>query len=285
TGDIVKEMEKENFDIAVTKGDIQYVIPASQITIEKLADRLNVDADKLEKIEVEIKMNAVSDSVLKEYKEVAQKMQHELIVPPVEFEVVATATGTDGAKHEVNVDKFSNYVERIIEIPANLDPSKITTGIVFNADGTYSHVPTTVFKENGKYYARINSLTNSVYSVIYNHVTVDSVKGHWAEETNNDMASRLVLVDYANFDADSAITRAEFADYIVRALGLYRDEDVESTFSDISESNSYKISIQKANEWGIISGYPDGSFKADKTITREEAMAMYARAMNVLSLE
>lgn len=285
TGDIIKQLEKEDFNVSITKDKVEYVIPASEITIENVANILNVDSDQLKNIEVEVRISEVSADVLAKYNEIANKQEHVFVVPPVEFEIVAKATGTDGVTRETTVSQFSNYVERIIELPANVDQSKITTGIVFNPDGTYSHVPTVVFEKDGKYYAKLNSLTNSTYSVIYNPITVDTVKGHWSEETVNDMASRLVLIDYTNLDPDKAVTRAEFADYIVRALGLYREgEKLDSTFTDISTDSKYQVSIEKAKEWGIISGYPDGTFKADKTVTREEAMVMYAKAMDIANI-
>lgn len=282
TGDMVKELEKSEFNVSITKDKVEYVIPAAEITIENVANILNIDSDKLKEIQVEVQIKEVSADVLAKYTEIANKQEHVFVAPPVEFEIVAKATGTDGVTRETTVSQFSNYVERIIELPANVDPSKITTGIVFNPDGTYSHVPTVVFQKEGKYYAKLNSLTNSTYSVIYNPITVTSVEGHWAEEIVNDMASRLILSDCKNFAPDEAVTRAEFADYIVRALGLYREGDTsESTFTDIETGSNYQISIEKAKEWGIINGYPDGTFKADKTISREEAMVMYAKAMDI----
>jgi len=39
-----------------------------------------------------------------------------------------------------------------------------------------------------------------------------------------------------------------------------------------------------ASENGIITGYPDGTFKPNALITREEAMALYHRAMKVTKL-
>ena len=285
TGDVVKQLEKSEFNVSITKDNVEYVIPAAEITIQNVANILNVNSDKLKDIEVEVRINEVSADVLAKYNEIANRQEHVLVAPPVEFEIVAKATGTDGVTRETTISQFSNYVERIIEMPANVDPSKITTGIVFNPDGTYSHVPTVVFQKDGKYYAKLNSLTNSTYSVIYNPITVTSVEGHWAEEIVNDMASRLVLVDYTNFDPDKAVTRAEFADYIVRALGLYREgEKLDSTFTDLETGSKYQISIEKAKEWGIISGYPDGTFKADKTVSREEAMVMYATAMDIADI-
>jgi hypothetical protein len=141
-----------------------------------------------------VKTTKLDEKVVEKYNEVAKTNGAELVFPPVQF-----------------------------EIPAGVDPSKITTGIVFNADGTYSQVPTKVYEKDAKWYAKLNSLTNSDYSVIWNPVTVRSVKNHWAKDAVNDMASRLVIFNAEDFEPDKAITRADFAEYIVRALGLYRE--------------------------------------------------------------
>lgn len=285
TGDIVKKMETEDFNLSINKDKVEYKIPASEITIDKVAGILGIESKDLKDIDIEVKINKVSNEVLAKYNEIAKKFENEFIVAPVDFEIVAKTTGTDGKVRKTTVSKFSDYVERVLELPTTVDPSKITTGIVFNADGTYAHIPTAVFQKDGKWYAKLNSLTNSTYSVIYNPITVDAVKGHWSEKTVNDMASRLILIDYKNFDANEAVTRAEFADYIVRSLGLYR-EDVTSqtTFKDVTVSSENSKSIQIASDWGIISGYADDTFKANSTITREESMVMYARAMKIAKI-
>lgn len=99
------------------------------------------------------------------------------------------------------------------------------------------------------------------------------------------MASRLVIFDPEKFEPNKAITRADFAEYIVRALGLYREgSGNENKFTDVSASGDRTLTILIANEYGIITGYTDGTFKPDQKITREEAMVMYQRAMKVTKL-
>ena len=71
----------------------------------------------------------------------------------------------DGKIGKVVISRFNNYVEKVMEIPVGVDASKIATGIVFNTRGTYSHVPTGNFKKEGKWYAKLNSLTNWKYSI------------------------------------------------------------------------------------------------------------------------
>ncbi|SHF11487.1 S-layer homology domain-containing protein, partial [Anaerotignum propionicum] len=285
TGDIVKKLEENTFDVSVKRDNVEYIIPAEEFTISKVAENLGLKEKNLSDIKVEVKISKLDEKAVERYNEVAKANGAELVFPPVEFEIVAKTTNTDGRTKEQSINKFSNYVERVMEIPAGVDPSKITTGIVFNTDGTYSHVPTEVYQKDGKWYARLNSLTNSDYSVIWNPVTVKSVENHWAKDAVNDMASRLVIFNPEEFEPNKAITRADFAEYIVRALGLYREGLThDNNFKDISDSGERTLAILIANEYGIVSGYSDGTFRGDNRITREEAMAMYQRAMKITNL-
>ena len=285
TGDIVKKLETESFDVSVKRDNVEYVIPAEEFTISKVAQNLGVAEKDLADIKVEVKITKLDEAVIEKYNEVAKANGAELVFPPISFEVVTKTTKANGETGEVKISKFSNFVERVMEIPAGIDPSKITTGIVFNSDGTYSHVPTTIYQKDGKWYASLNSLTNSNYSVVWNPITVKSVENHWAKDAVNDMASRLVIFDPEKFEPNKAITRSDFAEYIVRALGLHREDSTyESKFKDVSSTGERTLAILIANEYGIVSGYTDGTFRGDNQITREEAMAMYQRAMNVTKL-
>jgi len=87
------------------------------------------------------------------------------------------------------------------------------------------------------------------------------------------------------FEPNKAITRADFAEYIVRALGLYREGSThKNNFKDVSINEERILAILIANDYGIITGYLDGTFKPDQEITREEAMVMYQRAMKLTKL-
>ena len=285
TGDIVKKLEKNTFDLSIKRDSVEYVIPAKELTISNVAKELGVAENSLKDIKVEVQITKLEDAVVEKYNEVAKSNGAIIVFPPTAFEVVAKTTNVTGKTEDVTIDKFSNYVERVMEIPVGVDPSKITTGIVFNKDGTYSHVPTDVFQKGERYYAKLNSLTNSNYSIIWNPITVKSVEKHWAKDAVNDMASRLVIFNAETFEPNKAITRADFAEYIVRALGLYREGLThENIFKDVSATGERTLAILIANEYGIVSGYEDGTFRGDNQITREEAMAMYQRAMKITKL-
>ena len=285
TGDIVKKLEENAFDVSITRDNVEYSIPAVEFTISQVAENLGVSEKDLKDIKVEVKIAKPDETVIAKYNEMVQAKGAELVFPPVEFGIAAKTVKSDGTTEEVEISNFGIYVERVMEIPAGVDPSKITTGIVFNPDGTYNHVPTVIYQKDGKWYAKINSLTNSTYSIIWNPVTVKSVDNHWAKETVNDMAARLVIFNPETFEPNKAITRADFAEYIVRALGLYREgPGDENRFTDVKSTGARTLAILIATEYGLVSGYPDGTFRPEQRITREEAMAMYQRAMGLTKL-
>ena len=284
-GEVVKRLELNNFDISVKRDDVEYIVPSIELEIDKVAEQLGVDATDWNDIKIEVRITKLDETVVEKYREVARTNDSVLIFPPVSFEIVTKTKSADGTNKEVEINKFRNYVERILEIPSDVDPDKITTGIVFNTDGTYSHVPTEIFKKDNKWFAKLNSLTNSEYSVIWNSVSVKSVEKHWAKDAVNDMASRLIVFDWNAFDPNKAITRADFAEYIVRALGLYRDgSKYINRFSDVYENGDRTLAILIASDYGIIAGHPDGTFRPDALISREEAMTMYQRAMKITNL-
>lgn len=284
-GDIVRKLEDNSFDISVKKDNVEYIIPAEEIAIGEAAANLGVPDDELENIRVEIRITKLDNDVVEKYEAIVKADGAELIFPPVKFEVAVKITDPDGNLKEAEISRFSSYVERVMEIPEGVDPGKVTTGIVFNPDGTYSHVPTEVYQKDGKWYARVKSLTNSVYSLIWNPVTVKSVENHWAKEAVNDLASRLIISDPENFNPYYAISRADFAEYIVRALGIYREGTrYENKFIDVDGSDERTLAILTASEYGIVTGYTDGDFRPQPAIAREEAMIMLQRAMKLTKL-
>lgn len=282
TGDILKKLEENDFDVIVKRGALTYSIPASEFTVDAVASRLSVPENQLDTITFEFQTQLLNDATQTMLSKQVTDNKAELLMPATELHLTAKALRVDGTTEVIPLNDFSQYVDRTFELPRGISLTGITTGIVFNDDYTYTHVPTYVFSNNGRNYAQIRSLTNSTYSVIYNPVQVESVKGHWAQSTVDNLASRLVLTNIKDFQADANITRGELADYLVRALGLYRnDHTVSAMFTDVSPQSEHAIAISIASHWGIINGYADGTFRPEADLTREEAMTMYARALAI----
>ncbi|WP_460326218.1 carbohydrate binding domain-containing protein [Paenibacillus sp. YSY-4.3] len=85
------------------------------------------------------------------------------------------------------------------------------------------------------------------------------------------------------FKPSNSITRAEAAVMLSRAFQFAEIEqgmstDVLGTFSDKSEIRSYSLSAVKGLVMaGAMKGYPDGSFRPDRWVSRAEAVAMLDR--------
>ncbi len=96
------------------------------------------------------------------------------------------------------------------------------------------------------------------------------------------MASRLVIKGKTEttFAPNDQIKRAEFASILVRAMGLKPSEANDAlNFKDSKANDWFNADVQTAVNYGLISGYHDGTFKGNQTITREEAMVMLSKAM------
>lgn len=279
-GQAVKDMENKDATLVIQTGSASYTLPASQIDIDSVSGEFGTNVS-LSDIIVNVSISEPSGATVKIVENAAASGGFSLVVPAVEFTVSCTYGG-----QTVNVSSFYSYVERMIAIPSGIDPGKITTGIVVEPDGSTHHVPTEIIVLDGVYYARINSLTNSVYSIIYNPVEFSDVENHWAENSINNMGSRLVVngVGNNNYDPDRGITRAEFAAVMVKALGLEPGSGTNS-FYDVSESAWYCGYIETASSYGIIKGYSEDTFGPNDTITREQAMAMIARAMKITDIK
>lgn len=279
-GQMVKNMEAKNVVIEIKTDLATYTIPAEQIRIDEVSAKLGTQVE-LKDITVHIEISKPSAEAARVVENSAKSGEFMIVAQPVEF----TVKCTHGDK-TVDVSLFNSYVERMIPIPDGVDPAKITTAVVVNADGTVRHVPTQIVIIDGKYYAKINSLTNSTYTVIYNPVGFKDVANHWAKAAVNDMGSRLVISGAGNdmFEPDRDITRAEFAAIIVRALGLNPGTG-SNPFTDVSNTAWYCDYIKTAVEYKLISGYGNGTFGPNDKITREQAMTMIARAMNITGLK
>ncbi|MGE6413671.1 S-layer homology domain-containing protein [Planococcus kocurii] len=79
------------------------------------------------------------------------------------------------------------------------------------------------------------------------------------------------------FRPKSNVTRAQAAIMIGRAMG-YDGKQRNTSFSDVSSSKVASGYIAEATENSLISGYPDGTFKPDKVVTRAEMAIILNRA-------
>ena len=277
---MVRNMENKQAVLEVKTETAAYTLPAQQINVNFISEQIGKEV-ALQDIKVQIAITVSSSETVKAAENSAQKGNFTIVAPPVDFWI----KGSYGGK-TVEVSKFNAFVERTLAIPEGVDPNKITTGIVMDPDGAVRHVPTQVTVVDSNYYAKINSLTNSTYSVVWHPLEFKDAAGHWAKEAINDMGSRMVINGVGNgiFQPDRDITRAEFTAIVVTALGLKPGMGTVN-FADVKDSDWYSGYIRTAFEYKLVSGYDAAKFGPKDSITREQAMAIIARAMKVTPLK
>ena len=115
-------------------------------------------------------------------------------------------------------------------------------------------------------------------------IFASDIDGHQMEtELNYWMAKGVIRADAkGNYNPNKAVTRGEFASYITRALEL--PTSTKYTFKDLKVNASLTTEIQNAAGAGILSGFPDGTFKANDKITRQHMAAMMYNALRYMKL-
>lgn len=84
------------------------------------------------------------------------------------------------------------------------------------------------------------------------------------------------------FNPDSYVTRAQLAAILCRSCGETEGLSADGTlFSDVPESHWANAFIAKVASLGIISGYADGTFRPDNTVTYAQAITMVVRMVGL----
>lgn len=274
----VRELQSRGATLVVQTPEATYTLPASAIKLDELTKSLG--ADQPERVSIRLEIAKPDEATAALTPRAAEAGKFALLLPPTSFSVTA-ATGD----RSVEQSTFGSYVERAIALPDGLAAQSVSTGVVLEADGSARHVPTRVVTIDGRAYAIVSSLTNSIYAIVAHPIAFTDVEGHWAQAAVNDMGSRMIIqgTGAGSFQPSLNVTRAEFAAIVVRALGL-KAESGAAPFKDVSATDWYSANVSTASSYGLIEGYADGTFRPNASVTREQAMAIISKAMKLTGL-
>lgn len=257
-----------------------YIIPMNLLSLEDSIKTLG-DNVRENRLLIDLVIETPKEDALERVNQKIKKLGITSVAEPVDFSIIVRYGNLTAV-----IDRFGGYTTKLVPLSANFNVEKTFTGVVFDNNELLHHLPSKLSIINGKSYALIKSMNNSIYTVIRNEVFTLNVSNHWSRDAVNDMVSKLIITNPQSFKPEENITRGAFADYITKALGLYgTGTKHQMAFSDVAVDSAFFDSIIKAAEYGIIEGYTDGTFKPDDTITRQEAMTMYARAMDLIGLK
>jgi hypothetical protein len=100
-------------------------------------------------------------------------------------------------------------------------------------------------------------------------------RGHWAEDFIDQLRKRGVVSGKSDgiYDPSGNLTRAEFTKIALNAFQIPASSSVEENlFDDTGADQWYARYVAAAKEYGIIEGYPYGTFRPNNPISRVEAL-------------
>ncbi len=108
----------------------------------------------------------------------------------------------------------------------------------------------------------------------------------WAQEAITMLAAKGVVSgrDANTFDPNANITRAEYCQILVGAIGKSQ-EAADCNFDDVATDAWYYHSVAVASKYGIVSGYGDGNFGPNNLITRRDMALMTMKAAQVMGVD
>ncbi|GFZ97187.1 hypothetical protein GCM10008018_49450 [Paenibacillus marchantiophytorum] len=107
------------------------------------------------------------------------------------------------------------------------------------------------------------------------------VSNLWSTKTIATFLKLKVIDGYPDgtFQPNGSITRGEFATIVSKAFGVVKSASTANKLSDV-EQHWANEAIAALSSNGIISGYPDGTFKPDREISRAEIIAIISKIVN-----
>ena len=124
-------------------------------------------------------------------------------------------------------------------------------------------------------------LTNKKVSVLRD------VRGHWAQDAIVWTVENNLFYGNAQqeFEPNKKITRGEFISVLFRLTGERSENYLNTHFDDVHKGEYFQGAIEWGRRNNVVSGYGDGKFHPDDTLTREQEAAILRRFNNVMNFK
>ena len=106
------------------------------------------------------------------------------------------------------------------------------------------------------------------------------INGHWAENDIVTLVNQNIMKVYedGHFKPNRSITRAEFAEALAKALYLEPVNETELTDINSHPAKGYIAAL--VNE-GVVTGFPDKTFRPEERLTRAQVVTMLMRGLGL----
>ena len=149
-----------------------------------------------------------------------------------------------------------------------------------NINFDYAYYLDNVLAANSTHYFTLSivprkEIKKKVVKPPYKQMFSDVAKDYWARVAIEHLATKGIINGYTDktFRPTRALTRAELCTLLIKAKKVpLANIEGENVFTDVKSSHWAARYIKNAANYKLISGYPDGTFKPNKPLSREEAM-------------
>lgn len=259
--------------IGIRYGDALYTLPLEKIDLSAMATSVNSDAARtvlfLQLESVPSSSSFTIESLLASGKATKKSS------------IMNTSVYAVNQLSQKAEQKVTGQLTLRVNLTASTSADTLSVVRLDETVQRLSPVPHQVQKTSSGY-VLIMQLTESQSVVAADHlVEYMGLYGHWAKDAIERLGAKWIIDTETGsyYDANTNITRSEFAGMIARGLGLEGSWDTAARFRDVPY-NTAGAYIGAAAKAGIITGHVDGSFRPNQLITREQMSIMMIRALH-----
>jgi len=277
-GNALGTLQANQQRLAVITGDVAIEFPTASIPLGALARSSGVPVDRL-KLELTI---AKQPAAVKEDANRWVAAQGASVVgEPFRFSLQVN----DGTVSTPVVQYGNAYANMTVPIPAGVkDPHSLGAVILF--DGKYVPAPVRIMDDG---HALVHAPTNATVILIQRDKRFPDAETHWGYDDIVRMADKGNTDgdDSGRYEPDAKLTRAEFAELLVKSFGLGHRETAAGgpSFTDLPSDAAARESIRIAAQAGLFEGVADGIFAPDQEVTREQIVAVLMRFYRAFDLD
>lgn len=112
----------------------------------------------------------------------------------------------------------------------------------------------------------------------------DVSQSKWYYDYVENLASKRIINGYPNgdFRPDNRVERQHVCVMVAKAAGL-SSQGKRANFSDVPRNSETSPFIATLQEKGAVGGYPDGTFRPKRSVTRAEIAAIIAQGFDIKS--
>lgn len=243
------------YSISAEAGVGGTISPNGSISVIKGSDReFHINADDGYRI-VDVLIDNKSIGSVESYRFENVRENHTIYVT---FEKVDQVADPD----ETGVSDWLNTADHIVYLNGYMDG-------IFRPDDNMTRAEVAQM-----FYNLLNDKDVAI-AVSFSDVASDA----WYAEAVNTLASLGMITGVGDnkYEPDRSITRAEFTAIAMRFADLATGG--ENVFSDVAEDAWYHDYVVGSIQYGWITGYPDGTFRPENTITRAEVTTIVNRML------